>query len=59
MNLLLEVPREFGVGGSALHFPHSDSIFEAIPALSCRSLEHGLREIAMLWKARQAEAIQP
>ena len=44
---------------AALHFPHSDSIFEAIPALSCRSLEHGLREIAMLWKAREAEAIRP
>jgi nucleoside-diphosphate-sugar epimerase len=44
---------------AALHFPQSDSIFEAIPALSCRSLDHGLREIAALWKAREPEASQP
>jgi nucleoside-diphosphate-sugar epimerase len=44
---------------ATLHFSQSDSIFEAIPALSCRSLGHGLSEIAALWKAREAEAIQP
>jgi nucleoside-diphosphate-sugar epimerase len=43
---------------AALHFPQSDSIFEAIPTLSCRSLDQGLREIAALWKGREAEAIQ-
>jgi nucleoside-diphosphate-sugar epimerase len=43
----------------ALHFPQSDSIFQAIPTLSCRSLDHGLREIAALWKARKAGAVQP
>jgi nucleoside-diphosphate-sugar epimerase len=44
---------------ATLHFSQSDSIFEAIPTLSCRGLDRGLREIAALWKGQQAEAIQP
>jgi hypothetical protein len=40
-------------------FPQSDSIFAEIPTLSCRSLDHGLREIAARWKAREAEASRP
>jgi nucleoside-diphosphate-sugar epimerase len=44
---------------AALHFPQSDNIFEVIPTLSCRSLDHGLREIAAQWKAREARVIRP
>ena len=44
---------------ATLHFPQTDSIFEVIPKLSCRSLKQGLQEIAALWKSQGAEAIQP
>jgi nucleoside-diphosphate-sugar epimerase len=41
-----------------LDFPQSDNIFEAIPGLPCRTLDRGVRDIAALWTARDAEAIQ-
>lgn len=41
---------------ATLDIPRTDNIFDAIPGLSCRSLDIGLREIAAAWDVRGAEA---